>query len=122
MFSLWNKLHITSQFYLKTESVEKVSKSGFLWAESSVFKIAQSVKNSTCTKWEFKFVSFSSFKYPAKWTNAKLFKWGYSKWPVFWERFKFIVHKNLRTGLDVLGVVKVKIIAALTSLKEPFYY
>lgn len=30
--------------------------------------------------------------------------------------------KNLRTGLDVLGVVKVKIKAALTSLKEPFYY
>lgn len=31
--------------------------------------------------------------------------------------------KNLRTGLDVLGVVKVKIIAAqLIQLKEPFYY
>lgn len=30
--------------------------------------------------------------------------------------------KNLRTGLDVLGVVKVKIKAALTPLKEPFYY
>lgn len=30
--------------------------------------------------------------------------------------------KNRRTGLDVLGVIKVELIAALTSLKEPFYY